>query len=445
MGVREAVRLAAVREAAAGRVSIREGMRRTGLSRSQFLRYKRRYRRQGPPGLLHGNRGRASPRRISLAVQDRVVALLEQPVALNDCHLCDLVREEGGTLSRETVRRIRRQLGQPPKQRRRPQRYRQRREREAQVGALVLIDGSPFRWLGDRQPECTLIGAVDDATGQILALIARDQEDLHGYATLLHRVLTQYGVPWTLYGDRAAMLVRNDRFWTLEEQLEGRQRPSHFGQMLEELGIRYIAALSPQAKGRIERLWRTLQDRLAAELQLARVTQRAALLAFLPRFIARYNRRLAVAARDPQSAWRRTPSRLASILACRYPRVVAPDNTVSLPGERLTVPPGPAGRSYARCRVEVRELLDGRRIVLYEGHCIAEHPAPQGLFTLRPRASARPQYRPAMPPVRTVRTPLAARPDRPRPKPGPAWRRGSAYRLGSPKEERQGVSQSLRR
>jgi transposase len=431
MGVKEALRLAAVREAVAGRISIREGIRRTGLSRSQFMRYKRRYRGAGPAGLLHGNRGRPSPRRIAEDLHRQIRALLEQPVALNDCHLRDLLQEDGWSVSAETVRRIRRDLGRPPKQRRRPRRYRLRREREAQVGALVLIDGSPFRWLGETQPESTLIGAVDDATGRILALIARDHEDLHGYTCLLEALLTRHGVPWTLYGDRAAILVRNDPRWTIEEELEGRQRPSHFGQMLEELGIRYIAALSPQAKGRIERLWRTLQDRLAAELQLRGVTTREQLMAFVPGFIER----------DPRHAppaWRRPPRELAPILACRYPRVVALDHTVSLVSERLTIPPGPSGRSYARCRVEVRELLDGRRLVLYQGHRIAEYPAPTGPFTLRPRATSRAHYLPVMPSVRPVRSRPTST-DRPRYKPGPAWRRGSTYRLGIRKEERQGV------
>ena len=439
MGVQDAVRLAAIREAVAGRISIREAMRRTGLSRSQVLRYKRRYRRHGPPGLLHGNRGRPSTRRTPEATRQRILALLEGPVVLNDCHLRDLLSEQAITVSADTVRRMRQQLGRPPKQRRRPRRYRQRREREAQVGAMVLIDGSPFRWLGTDQPASTLIGAVDDATGRILALIARDHEDLHGYTCLLEAVLTRHGVPWTLYGDRAAVLVRNDPRWTLEEELAGRQRPSHFGQMLEELGIRYIAALSPQAKGRIERLWRTLQDRLAAELQLHTLTTREQLVAFLPEFIARYNRRLACAPRLPHAAWRKPPRDLAPILACRYPRVVALDHTVSLVQERLAIPPGPAGRSYAHCRVEVRELLDGRRLVFYQGHRITEYPAPAGPFTLRPRATSRPQRAPTMPPVRAARSrPITV--DRPRSKPGPAWRRGSAYRLGTRKEERQGVS-----
>src|SRR5882672_4587232 len=103
MGVQEAVRMVAVREAVAGTISVREGMRRTGLSRSQFLRYKRRYRRDGPAGLVHGNRGRPSWRKITEALRLKIRALLEQPVALNDCHLRDLLLEDGWTVSAETV------------------------------------------------------------------------------------------------------------------------------------------------------------------------------------------------------------------------------------------------------------------------------------------------------------------------------------------------------
>src|SRR6185503_1202588 len=148
MGVQEAVRLAAVREAVAGKISVREGMRRTGLSRSQFLRYKRRYRRQGPAGLVHANLGRPSPRRVSTTKRNQIVALLEGEVVLNDCHVRDLLGDQGIDVSADTVRRIRLEIGRPPKQRRRPRQYRRRREREAQCGAMVLIDGSPFQWLG---------------------------------------------------------------------------------------------------------------------------------------------------------------------------------------------------------------------------------------------------------------------------------------------------------
>ena len=448
MGVQDAVRLAAIREAAAGRISIREAMRRTGLSRSQVLRYKRRYRRQGPSGLLHGNRGRPSARRTAEATRARIVALLEGPVVLNDCHLRDLLAEDQVMVSADTVRRVRQALGRPPKQRRRPRRYRQRREREAQVGAMVLIDGSPFRWLGESQPMATLIGAIDDATGQILSLVLRPTEDLHGYTLMLRDLITGHGVPWTIYGDRAGILVRNDRHWTIEEELEGRQRPSHFGLMLEELGIRYIAALSPQAKGRIERLWRTLQDRLAAELALHRCRTSAQAIAFLPDFITRFNRTLAQPAREPRAAWRSAPRDLDHVLACRYPRVVTLDHTIPLTGVTIPIPPGPAGRSYARCRVEVRELLDGRLRVLYHGRIIATRDAPRSPFTLTPRHSPRPRYRSAEPPPPRLRKPTLLRPARgtpahlasAKPTPSHVWRRGYEGRAARRKEAPVGVS-----
>jgi transposase len=445
MGVQDAVRLAAIREAVAGRVSIREAMHRTGLSRSQVLRYKRRYRRRGPSGLLHGNRGRPSTRRTPETARERIVVLLEGAVVLNDCHLRDLLAEDGVMVSADTVRRVRRALGRPPKQRRRPRRYRQRREREAQEGAMVLIDGSPFRWLGEQQPPCTLIGAIDDATGRVLALIPRAQEDLHGYTVLLHELVTRHGVPWTLYGDRAAVLVRNDRHWTIDEELEGRQRPSHFGLMLEELGIRYIAALSPQAKGRIERLWRTLQDRLSAELALHGCHTHEQLVAFLPGFITRFNRRLAQSPRDTRAAWRPAPRALDRILACRYPRVVAMDHTVSLGGTAIDLPPAPGGRSYARCRVEVRELLDGRTLVLSQGRILVERGAPSGAFTLQPRSATRARYRSAEPPPPRLSKPVRPRPapiNRAATKPSSThiWKRGYNPSLFHRKEDKVGVS-----
>ena len=143
-----------------------------------------------------------------------------------------------------------------------------RRTPEAQMGALVQLDASLFPWLGERGPQMTLHGAIDDATGICVALYFRPHEDLHGYATLLRTLCTTYGLPLALYGDQLGVFVRNDAHWTVEEELRGTQDPTHFGRILQELGIGYIAAHSPQAKGRIERFWQTLQDRLVSELRL---------------------------------------------------------------------------------------------------------------------------------------------------------------------------------
>jgi transposase len=417
-----------------GRVSNREAAQALGLSVRQFRRLRKQVRERGECGVIHGNRGRSSPRRLSALERDRVVALLTGEVKLNDHHLADLLAEAGAPLvvSPATVRRIRRELKLPPKRRRRPVRHRRRRARKPRRGELVLIDGSPFRWFDAQGPAWSLLGAIDDATSEILYLTLRPTEDLHGYVTLLHGVIRAHGVPVCFYGDRSGILIRNDAHWTLAEELKGEQAPTQFGRMLVELAANFIPARSPQAKGRIERLWATLQDRLAAELQLFGHTTREAAMAYLPRFIAAHNRRLAVRPADTTSAFRPAPRDLDRILGCAYERVVARDNTVTIPGRWVQVPPGPYQRSWHKARVQARELLDGRLLVVHPRHgIIAEQRAPEGTFVLESRESERSQRRrakDARPGSRQIR-------DRPQvrvPTPPRASRRGNLTNIRKP-------------
>lgn len=392
MGSRDARRLGLVKAAEQGCVTSQEAAAGLGLSVRQFRRLRKQVRERGEKGIVHGNRGRPSPRRLTETTRNRVVALLTGPVKLNDHHIADLLGE-GETpvsVSPSAVRRIRKELRLPPKRRRRPPQHRRRRTRKARRGELVLIDGSPFRWFETEGPAWTMLGAIDDATSEILHLTLRPTEDLHGYVTLLDGLLRIHGVPACLYGDRSGILVRNDRHWTLAEELEGQQRPTQFGRMLAELGVGFTPARSPQAKGRIERLWATLQDRLAAELRLRGITTLAAALAYLPGFIAAHNRRLAVAPAETASAFRAPPRDLERILGCVYARVVARDNTVRIPGRWAQVPPGSYRRSWHKARVEIRELLDGRLLVLHRRHgLIAEQPPPPSPFVLESRGSER--------------------------------------------------------
>ena len=200
---------------------------------------------------------------------------------------------------------------------------------------------------------------------------------------------TGYGLPVLLYGDRLGVFVRNDAHWTLEEELQGAQHPTQFGQVLGDLGIGYIGAHSPQAKGRIERLWATLQDRLVAELRFRGITTVAAAEAFLPTYLADHNRRFAQPPADTTVAWRPPPRDLADRLSCRYPRRVARDNTVRLGLRVVQIPRGPHGRSYAGCHVEVRECLDGRLLIDYQGTRLVTVPAPAAAFVLVPRRAHR--------------------------------------------------------
>jgi transposase len=391
MSRKEVPRAGLLSAALAGKISNAQGAVALRVSVRQFQRLKRRYVAEGAAGLRHRLRGRPSPRRLAPALRARAGALLQVPYAgLNDCHATEKLQEvEGLRLSRSSVRRLRRALGQLAKRRRRPRQGRMRRTPEAQMGALVQLDASPFAWLEDRGPQLTLHGAIDDATGTGLALVFRPTEDLHGYVTMLQQLCTTYGRPLALYGDRFGVFIRNDSHWSVAEQLRGTQDPTHFGRMLQELGIGFIAAHSPQAKGRIERLWATLQDRLVAELRLHGLTTVAAAEAFLPTYLADHNRRFTQPPGEPVAAWRRPPRDLPDRLACRYTRVVARDNTVRLGARLVQIPRGPHGRSYAGCRVDVRECLDGRLLVDYQGDRLVTAPAPAGAFILTPRRAQR--------------------------------------------------------
>lgn len=355
-----------------------------GITVRHLRRLKRRFEAGGARALMHGNRGRPSPRRLPVALRAAVVRFMTTLyVGFNDTHLTEKLREQHGLIvSRESVRRVRQQLGQPPQRARRAPKARRRRVPEAARGALIQVDGSPFPWLEARGPELVLLGAVDDATSEILALQFRPTEDVHGYATLFRDVFAQHGLPLAVYGDRLNLLVRNDAHWSVDEQLAGVQLPTHLGRILQALAVGYISARSPQAKGRIERLWATLQDRLVSELRLRDIRTVEAAQAYLPQFIVDFNRRFGKPPAQAQPVWRRPPPDLALILGCCYRRVVARDNTIRL-GPRLVQLRG--RRSFAGLTVDVRELLDGRIVVVHDGVIRGETPAPGSTFVLKPR------------------------------------------------------------
>ena len=384
MSQKEAPRAGLVRTARDGKITNAEGASALGISVRQFRRLRAAYRDEGARGLVHGNRGRPSPRRRPAEERARIVALMVgKYVGFNDCHLTEKLRKvEKLTLSRELVRRLRLEAKLPAKRTRHAPKHRRRRERAVRSGALVLIDGSQHDWLEGRGPVFTLVGAIDDATSQILALAIREEEDLHGYMAMFGQVLEQHGLPVALYGDRFGALIRTDNHWSTEEQLAGRQHPTQFGLLLEELGVAFIAAHSPQAKGRIERLWETLQDRLISEIRLLGLTTAEQVVAYLPTFIAEHNANFAVAAREAESAWRPTPRQVEDLLACRYTRKVARDNTASLPGRWIQLPPRAHGRSWQGCTVEVRERLDGSALVLCRGEVVARQDPLVTPFTL---------------------------------------------------------------
>jgi transposase len=379
MGQKQLQRWHLIKMVEGRKITLREAGEKMGVSYRHAKRIRRAIRERGIKGLVHGNRGQPSKRRIDDALGEKVLVLSKEVYGgFNDTHFTEKLREcEGMVLSRETVRKLRRRAGIEPKRLRRAPGHRKRRERKAQEGAMVLWDGSPHHWLGPDQPACCLMAAIDDATGKLLVARFFPFEGSSGYLWLLREVVKRYGIPLVMYHDRHGALHRNDSHWSLEEQLTGRQEPTQVGLALEALGIESIAALSPQAKGRIERLFGTLQDRLIAELGLEGVQTLQEANRFLKLFVPRFNRRFAVCPRESEKAWRKVPPDLDldRIISFRYRSVVGNDNSVRIGGLILDLPPGPHRRSYAKAQVEVRQLLDGAWRVYYHDQLIAKHPS----------------------------------------------------------------------
>jgi hypothetical protein len=206
-----------------------------------------------------------------------------------------------------------------------------------------------------------------------------EHEDSVGYLRILRLLVEQEGIPWSLYRDQHSTFQRNDEHWSVEEQLQGRQFPTQVGRVLEELGIQSIAARSAQAKGRIERLWRSFQDRLVSELRLAGATTATDANAVLEAFLPQYNERFAKPAACPGRAYRKLDVRLDLdyIFSLRYERVVGQDHTIAaLPGVTVQLPPLPGPRGYAGKKVEVCQQPNGDLRVYLQRRLLHVQPAP---------------------------------------------------------------------
>jgi len=430
----EGVRQRVLDRVMAGDLTAAEAASALGRSERQVRRLLAGYRRDGPAALVHGNRGRAPAHALDPALAERIATLARATYAgCNDVHLAELLAErEGIAVSRSTVRRLR--LAEDARPRRRAPAHRRRRERRQRAGMLLQIDGSPHAWLEDRGPRLTLLAAVDDATGAVVAALFRPQEDAAGYLELLHRIAVGPGLPEAVSHDRHRIFaVAPGTGATREEQLAGERAPTHVGRALRELGVVGIAARSPQAKGRVERLFGTFQDRLVSELRLAGAATLPTAEALLQAFLPRFNDRFAVPAADPAPAWRPPPPGVDPWQACafRYLRRVGGDATVAFADHRLLLVPD--ARLGLPARVEVREHLDGSLSVWHGDRRLASAPAPAEAPLLRARGLARAAAPLATPPEPPPRHDPWDDPDRARlaaghdPEPPPARRSAAAH------------------
>jgi transposase len=410
---KEQKRLKVLNDLESRTTTIQKASELLGLSLRHVYRLQARYRLEGAAALAHGNRERTSHRRLPTEVRDKIIELTREEFSdYNDYHLTDILTEEYGIqVSRSSVRRLRRREGlSSPRKRRAPQ-HRSRRERYPRPGMLLQIDGSDHDWLEDRGPGLTLIAAIDDATSEVPYALFRPEEDAVGYFCLLRAISQTQGLPLALYADRHT-IFQSPKKATIEQELAGERPRSQFGRLVDELGIELIPSYSPQARGRIERLFGTLQDRLVKELRRAGAATLEEADDALRKYLPRFNARFAQEPADPEWAYLQWPTELdpEAVFCFKHQRTVANDNTVSFSGHPLQIPPDRHRANYARCRVEVRQQLDGGLSIAYQGRVLISFaPEEPGL----PRMG---KFTPASKPARkiTVTKPVKRRSAKPK-------------------------------
>jgi len=389
MNQKEQARLEILNRVLEGRLRASEAARILGVSERHTWRMLAAYRREGAAAVAHGNRGRRPANATPVDVSQLVIDLARARYAgVNHTHLTELLEErEGIALSRSTVRSILLNAGITSPKRRQPPRHRVRRKRFPQEGMLLQIDGSIHDWLEDRGPRMTLLLAVDDATGTVSGALFHPLEDTHGYFQLLCQIIESRGIPLSLYSDHHGVFwyTHQRREKKDEESAADKHKPTQFGRAMRELGIEQVFAWSPQAKGRVERVAGTFQDRLVTELRLADVRSLEEANRLLEKYLPQYNERFGVPATDEGSAYRPLPSEmdLADVLCFKHRRKVARDNTVQYQWRTLQLLPDQDRRSYAGRTVEVWERLDGDLAVFYEDQEIATQEAPPRASVLR--------------------------------------------------------------
>ena len=331
----------------------------------QVKRLIRAYRQRGDRGLVSARRGKPSNNRLPAATVSGVERALRERYADFGPTLAveKLAAIEGLSVSKETVRQLQIRLGLWRPKRRREKRVFQIRERRARFGELIQIDGSPHAWLEDRAPKCTLIVFIDDATGRLTALRFAASETTHAYLEALRDHVSAHGCPLAFYSDRHGIFRVNAK------DAESGDGLTVFNRVTERLRIEQICATTPQAKGRVERANRTLQDRLIKELRLAGISDMAAAQAFLPSFMARHNAQFAVDPRDAEDAhrpWTDGAAKLAEALAHREDRTLSKALTFSSGGAIHCIRTTGAGIALRGARVTTRHFLDGTMDVVYK-------------------------------------------------------------------------------
>jgi len=377
-------------KAMAGSLKWWEAAEIIGVSDRTMRRWRERYEEDGYDGLYDHRKHRPSPKRVPLKTAEKVLQLYrEKYFDFNVRHFCEkLVEEHGIALSYTWVKMALQGAGLVRKQRRRGQ-HRRRRPRRPLSGMLLHIDASKHAWFGDGR-YYDLISILDDATTENYYAQLVEEEGTRTLMPAVREVIEQQGIFCALYSDRASHFFVTPKAGGKVDE----RQVTQFGRALKELGIKMIPAYSPQARGRMERSYRTWQGRLPQELRLRGITTVEEANRFLrDEYLAEFNRRFAVAAAEKGSAFVRSRRKdLDWVFSIQQERTVNPDNTIALENRILQIEKTRWRNTLAGCTVRVYEFLDGTVVVKYGPHEVGRWapgslPAPQAKVGRRARPS----------------------------------------------------------
>ncbi len=369
---KELNRLIVIHQLTQKALTTREAAELLDMSQRQVYRLKSRVLKEGESGIIHRNKGRQPAHALPQSLRERILSLHQSNryKGSNDHHFSELLAEhEGIQVSPSSVRRIRCAAHLPAARKRRPPKIHRSRPRRSQPGMLIQMDASDHQWLEDRAGRFTLTAAIDDATGEVVGGLFRPTEDLKGYFLVVQQLIEAKGIPQAIYTDRHTIFRSPKEELSIEQELAGEQKPlSQFGQAAAELGMAHPKARSPQAKGRIERLFGTFQDRLIVELRLREVHTIEEANRVLPELISKHNARFQVEPHDSDEAYRSLQDKdLNAILCPRDKRCIQPGQTITFYGKSYQIASTDLPAIPVKTKVEVRKTLGGNLLLAYRG------------------------------------------------------------------------------
>lgn len=378
MSQKQLNRYVVIKKSLEGIIGVKEAAEILGISTRQVIRLRNGVKDNGAQALVHKNQGRRPVHAFESIIKEKIVALKssEKYREANFSHFQELIaKHEKIQVSYAFLYQVLTEAGiKSPKKRRRSKKH-HRRKRKAQEGVLAQIDASPFAWLGGKQ-RYALHGAIDDATGKVLGLYLTENECLQGYFETTRQVVDEFGIPLSFYSDRHAIFLSHQKSkLTVEDQLEGKVcNDTQFGRAMNELGINIIPANSPQAKGRIERLWNTLQSRLPVEFKIAGINTLQQANRFLQEgYLKQFNELFAVNAADERIAFRSAEGiDLNRILCVKEKRKVDTGGVFSFYGKHFMVtadnnqPPIPTRTQITVCISNITGIKVEYKGILYQ-------------------------------------------------------------------------------